>query len=78
MAGKRTTHRTSKGTKLYTVRNKEGLFEDIQTYKRAHGQDLKRKSKAEGASKLASDQSLRELRETTERFSKAMGRLAKR
>jgi DNA-binding protein HU-beta len=46
---KRTTHRSSKGTKLYAVRDKEGRFKDIQTYKRAHGQDLKRKSKAEKA-----------------------------
>ena len=44
---KRTTLRSSKGTKLYAVRDKKGQFEDIQTYKRAHGQDIKRKSKAE-------------------------------
>jgi hypothetical protein len=44
---KRTTHRSSKGTKLYAVRNKKGQFADIQTYKRAHGQDIKRKSKKE-------------------------------
>jgi hypothetical protein len=43
----RTTHRTSKGTKLYAVRDAEGQFEDIQTFKRAHGQDVKRVSKAE-------------------------------
>jgi DNA-binding protein HU-beta len=48
---KRTTMRSSKGTKLYAVRDKKGQFEDIQTYKRAHGQDIKRKSKAEKASK---------------------------
>jgi hypothetical protein len=48
---KRTTLRSSKGTKLYAVRDKEGKFEDIQTYKRAHGQDIKRKSKAEKARK---------------------------
>lgn len=44
---KRTTHRSSKGTKLYAVRDKEGKFKDIQTYKRAHGMDIKRKAKAE-------------------------------
>jgi len=49
----RTTHRSSKGTKLYAVRDAEGQFKDIQTYKRAHGADLKRKSKAEGAVKKA-------------------------
>lgn len=48
---KRTTHRSSKGTKLYAVRDKEGKFKDIQTYKRAHGMDIKRKSKAEGTKK---------------------------
>jgi len=46
MPAKRTTHRSSKGTKLYAVRDKKGQFKDIQTYKRAHGQDVKRKSKA--------------------------------
>lgn len=45
---KRTTYRSSKGTKLYAVRDAQGQFEDIQTYKRAHGADLKRKSAAEG------------------------------
>jgi DNA-binding protein HU-beta len=44
---KRTTHRSSKGTKLYAVRDKKGQFKDIQTYKRAHGQDVKRKSQKE-------------------------------
>ena len=43
----RTTHRSTKGTKLYAVRDAEGQFMDIQTFKRAHGQDLKRASKAE-------------------------------
>ena len=44
---KRTTHRSSKGTKLYAVRDRKGRFKDIQTYKRAHSQDMKRKSKGE-------------------------------
>jgi hypothetical protein len=47
MAKKRTTHRSKKGKKLYAVRDKSGKFKDIQTYERAHRQDLKRKSKAE-------------------------------
>ena len=47
MPSKRTTHRSSKGTKLYAVRNKEGKYKDVQTYKRAHSQDIKRKSKKE-------------------------------
>ncbi len=49
----RTTHRSTGGKKLYAVRDKEGQFEDIQTYKRAHGQDVKRVSKAETAAKKA-------------------------
>ena len=43
----RTTHRSSSGKKLYAVRDKSGRFKDIQSYKRAHGQDIKRKSKKE-------------------------------
>lgn len=43
----RTTHRSTKGTKLYAVRDKKGQFKDIQTYKRAHSADIKRKSKKE-------------------------------
>lgn len=45
----RTTHRSKSGTKLYAKRGKSGEFEDIQTYKRAHGQDVKRSSVAERA-----------------------------
>jgi hypothetical protein len=47
----RTTHRSTSGTKLYAERNKKGRFKDIQTYKRAHGQDVKRTSKSEKARK---------------------------
>ena len=48
---KRTTLRSKSGKKLYAVRNKKGQFKDIQTYKRAHGQDVKRKSKSERGKK---------------------------
>ena len=51
MPYKRTTHRSSKGTKLYAVRDSKGRFVDIQTYKRAHAADIRRKSKAEAAAK---------------------------
>jgi len=44
---KRTTMRSSKGTKLYAVRDAKGRFKDIQTYKRAHAADMRQKSKAE-------------------------------
>ena len=43
----RTTHRSSTGKKLYAVRDAEGRFVDIQTYKRARRADLSKKSKAE-------------------------------
>lgn len=46
-AKKRTTHRSSKGTKLYAVRDAKGKFKDIQTYQRAHAADLRTKSKKE-------------------------------
>jgi hypothetical protein len=49
MPMKRTTHRSVAGTKLYAVRDKKGRFVDIQSYKRAHAADLRRKSKAEKA-----------------------------
>jgi DNA-binding protein HU-beta len=45
--GRRTTHRSSSGKKLYAVRDAKGRFKDIQSYKRAHGSDIKRKSKKE-------------------------------
>ena len=47
MAAKRTTHRSTKGTKLYAVRAADGTFKDIQTYKRAHKADMAKKSAAE-------------------------------
>jgi hypothetical protein len=51
MPTNRTTHRSKDGDKLYAVRDKDGQFKDIQTYKRAHGQDVKRSSKEERAKK---------------------------
>jgi DNA-binding protein HU-beta len=45
--GRRTTHRSATGTKLYAVRDAKGRFKDIQTYKRAHGSDIKRKAAGE-------------------------------
>ena len=44
---RRTTHRSSKGKKLYAVRDAGGRFKDIQTYERAHRADLAKTSKAE-------------------------------
>jgi hypothetical protein len=51
MPTKRTTHRSRTGKKLYAERDGEGQFEDVQSYERAHGQDVKRRSKAEGKKK---------------------------
>ena len=48
---RRTTHRSSTGKKLYAVRDKGGKIKDIQTYKRAHGADIRKKSAAERASR---------------------------
>jgi uncharacterized protein YjhX (UPF0386 family) len=44
---RRTTHRSSKGKKLYAVRDASGRFKDIQTYERAHRADLAKTSAAE-------------------------------
>ena len=49
MAQKRTTLRSRAGAKLYAKRSKSGQFTDIQSYKRAHGSDVKRRAKAEAA-----------------------------
>ncbi len=46
-SARRTTHRSVSGTKLYAVRDAKGRLKDIQTYERAHGQDIKRRSKDE-------------------------------
>lgn len=43
----RTTHRSRTGKKLYAIRDAKGRFKDIQTYKRAHAIDIKRKAKKE-------------------------------
>jgi DNA-binding protein HU-beta len=48
---RRTTHRSRRGTKLYAVRDSKGRFKDIQTYKRAHGADIRHRSKAEAGKK---------------------------
>jgi len=50
---RRTTHRSSKGKKLYAVRDAKGRFKDIQTYERAHRADLAKTSKAEAGARKA-------------------------
>ncbi|MBX3381370.1 MAG: hypothetical protein KF805_14845 [Phycisphaeraceae bacterium] len=44
---RRTVLYSSKGKKLYAVRDRTGKFKDIQQYSRAHAMDIKRKSKDE-------------------------------
>ena len=44
---KRTVLKSKKGKKLYAVRDKKGRFKDIQSFARAHRQDIKRRSKKE-------------------------------
>ncbi|MEX2127123.1 MAG: hypothetical protein WD871_02620 [Xanthobacteraceae bacterium] len=44
---RRTTLRSSRGKKLYAKRDRKGRFKDIQSYKRAHGQDVRRRAKKE-------------------------------
>jgi len=44
---RRTVLYSSKGKKLYAVRDKGGKFKDIQQYSRAHAMDIKRTSKDE-------------------------------
>ena len=44
---KRTVLRNKTGKKLYAVRDAKGRFVDIQSYKKSHGTDIKRKAKKE-------------------------------
>jgi DNA-binding protein HU-beta len=44
---RRTVLRSSRGKKLYAKRDRKGRFKDIQSYKRAHGSDMRRKAKKE-------------------------------
>lgn len=60
---RRTTHRSGSGKKLYAVRDEQGRFQDIQTYERAHGSDIQRKSTAEKASKKKSTSTTKKARE---------------
>jgi hypothetical protein len=44
---KRTVLYSAKGKKLYAKRDRKGRFKDIQSYKRSHRADIKRKSRKE-------------------------------
>lgn len=45
--GKRTVLYSSKGKKLYAVRDAEGQFKDIQSYQKAHAADIRQDAKGE-------------------------------
>ena len=49
----RTVMYSSKGKKLYAVRDKTGKFKDIQQYSRAHAMDIKRGTTATEKAKAA-------------------------
>lgn len=70
---KRTTHRSTAGKKLYAVRDSEGKLKDIQNPKKAHGQDIKRKSTLETAVKKRRS----DIERIARRYSDTMKRLAK-
>lgn len=53
--GRRTVLYSSKGKKLYAVRDKGGKFKDIQSYQRAHSMDIKRDAKDEAEAAPAPD-----------------------
>jgi hypothetical protein len=73
---KRTTHRSSRGKKLYAVRDKSGQFKDIQTYQRAHAADLRRTSKAESGGKKKTKKKAK--KKAKKRTTKAMSKRATR
>lgn len=50
-AARRTVLRSSKGKKLYAVRNADGTFSDIQDYARASRADQAKRSKPEKTAK---------------------------
>jgi hypothetical protein len=45
--------RSRTGTKLYAVRDGNGKFKDIQSYKRAHAADMRHTSAAEAEARLS-------------------------
>lgn len=47
----RSQYWTSTGKKRYLKRNKKGRIIDNQSYKNAHGEDVRKRSKAEKAKK---------------------------
>lgn len=72
---RRTTHRSTAGRKLYAVRKADGTIKDIQTYERAHRDDLAHSSKAE---KVAKAKAAKKKTATQKTAKKAAKRSAKK
>ncbi|HSQ34420.1 MAG TPA: hypothetical protein VLQ89_00360 [Candidatus Binatia bacterium] len=70
MPVKRTVMRSSKGKKLYAVRDSKGRFKDIQSYKKSHSMDIKRKSKAETAKAVKTKAKAKKVKATVKAVSK--------
>lgn len=86
MVTRRTTMRSSTGTKLYAVRDESGQFKDIQTYQRAHSADMRHKSQAETVAergpietsvRKAANSAAKSVRDTVSGAVAAMQRVAK-
>jgi len=92
MASRRTVLRSSKGKKLYAVRDKSGRFKDIIDYARSARADQKRKSAAEkkvakakkavakkkAAVKSAAKKAVKRVKKTVSRAKKAVKKAVKK
>ena len=76
MPQKRTTHRSSKGTKLYAVRKSDGTFKDIQSYKRAHAADLRASAKGETSAKSKKATAKKTVKKTVKKATKKVAKKA--
>lgn len=75
MPQRRTTLRSRSGKKLYAVRNADGTFKDIQSYKRAHAADLRRKSKDEVAAGAVATKAKKAVKKTAKKAAGVAERL---
>lgn len=75
MPQRRTTLRSRSGKKLYAVRNADGTFKDIQSYKRAHAADLRRKSKDEIAAGAVASKAKKAVKKTAKKAAGVAERL---
>jgi hypothetical protein len=67
MAKTRTVMRSKAGKKLYAVRNEKGEFTDIQSYDRAHSQDMRKTSKVELAKAAKKKATPKKVKKTAKR-----------